>query len=130
MHAQIVFDSLCYDFSTNILVKGPNVYCPEFQRNSSKKPNETVNIKCDQRDSDRENWSDHVSGKNQEKYCRKKCIEQVKEKGNGCCEAIQYQSLNDTSNETLYFTECLFRPKVGLIADESSNTKAILCKGI
>ena len=109
---------------------GPNVYCPEFRRNSSKKFNETVNVKCDQKDSDLENWSDHISGKDQEKYCRKKCLEQVKEKGYGCCEAIVYQSLNATSNATLYHTECLFRPKVGFIADDSSNKKAILCKGI
>ena len=124
------FDSLCYDLSITYLMIGANVYCPEFRRNSSKKFNGTVNVKCDPKDSDEENLSVHIPGKDQEKYCRKKCLEQAKEKGYGCCEAILYQSLNVTSNTSLFHTECLFRPKVGFIPDVSSNTKAILCKGI
>ena len=54
------FDSPCCDFySITIFMIVPNVYCPEFRRNSSKKFNETVNVKCDQKDSDLENWNDH-----------------------------------------------------------------------
>ena len=108
---------------------GPNVYCPEFLRNASKKFSETVNVKCDPKDSGFI-WSEFIAGKDQEKYCRKKCIEQVKEKGYGCCEAKLDPFLNSTSNETSYYTECLFHPKAGFIADTSSNRKAILCKGI